>query len=120
MKDLNYFWFSAKYENRGYIPFKGSFALGYHYQMQATFKPLLNNYYSTIIEAPVFQPNMITKGLFMEHYRAHQFIAAGLMPVYTFNKQLHAKLEAYAVFSGAGDLNGMIITQPIWAPISTA
>ena len=34
----------------------------------------------------------------MEQYRAHQFIAAGLIPVYTFNKQLHAKFEAYLFF----------------------
>jgi NTE family protein len=31
----------------------------------------------------------------MEHYRANQFLAAGLMPVYNFSKQLHAKLETY-------------------------
>ena len=95
---LNYIWFTAKYENTGYVPIKGSFGLGYHFQMQATFKPLLTNYFSTIIEAPVFQPNIISKGLLMEHYRAHQFIAAGLMPVFTFNKKIHAKFEAYAFF----------------------
>ncbi len=73
-ESLNYFWFTAKYENTGYLPLKGSFSLGYHYQIQATFQPLLNNYYSSIIDAPAFQPNIISKGLFMEHYRAHQFI----------------------------------------------
>jgi len=94
----NFYWWSVKLEDCGFIPFKGKFSLGYYFRLQATFKPLLSNYYSTIIEAPVFQPNMITKGLFMEHYRAHQFLAAGLMPVYKFTKQLHAKLEAYAYF----------------------
>ena len=34
----------------------------------------------------------------MENYRAYHFIAAGLMPVYTFNNQIHAKMEAYAFF----------------------
>jgi NTE family protein len=34
----------------------------------------------------------------MQHYRANQFIALGLMPVYSFKKQIHAKLEAYAFF----------------------
>ena len=34
----------------------------------------------------------------MEHYRAHQFIAAGLMPVYSFNSKFYAKMEAYAFF----------------------
>ena len=95
---LNYLWFTAIYENTAYIPLKGSLSLGYHFLMQATFKPLQSNYFSTIIEAPVFQPNIITKGLFMEHYRAHQFIAAGLMPVYKFTRKIHAKMEAYAFF----------------------
>jgi len=97
-KRKNYFWFTARVENCGYVPIGGSFTLGYYFRAQATFKPLLSTYYSTIIEAPVFQPNIITKGLFMEHYRAHQFLAAGIMPVYSFSKQLHIKLEAYAYF----------------------
>ena len=95
---MNYYWLSARLENTGYVPIRGSFSLGYHYLMQATFKPVLSNYLSTIIEAPVFQPNIITRGLFMEQYRAHQFIAAGLMPVYSINRQVHVKLEAYGFF----------------------
>jgi NTE family protein len=95
---FNYYWLSACFENTGYIPLKGSLILGYHYVIQASFKPLLTNYYSTIIEAPAFQPNIISRSLFMEKYRAYQFIAAGLMPVYSFNRQIHAKLEAYGFF----------------------
>ncbi|MFH0759263.1 MAG: patatin-like phospholipase family protein [Bacteroidota bacterium] len=95
-QNMNYFWLSARYENSGYFPLRGSFSLGYYYLMQATFKPLLTNYYSSIIEAPAFQPNMLTRSLFMEAYRAHQFIGAGLMPVYSFRRNVHAKLEAYA------------------------
>jgi NTE family protein len=94
----SFFWWSLKLENSGFMPLKGSFSLGYHFRIQATFKPLLSNYYSSIIEAPVFKPNIITNGLFMEHYRAHQFFAAGLMPVYKITKHLHTKLEAYAYF----------------------
>jgi len=95
---LDYFWFSAKYENRGYVPLRSSFNLGYYMNLQATFKPLMSNYFSTLIEAPVFQPNIITKSLFMEHYRANQFFAIGLIPVYNFSKQFHAKAEAYMFF----------------------
>ena len=95
---LNYYWLSARFENIKYVPLKGSFSLGYHYVLQATFKPLLVNYFSTIIEAPVFQPNIITRSLFMEEYRAYQYIAAGIMPVYSFSRQIYAKLEAYGFF----------------------
>lgn len=95
---LRFLWFSSRFEARGYLPLKGAFSLGYYFQIEATFKPLLNNYFSTIIEAPAFRPNLITRGLFMEQYRAHQFIAAGLIPVYSFGDRLHMKLEAYAFF----------------------
>lgn len=93
-----FLWFRGRFETRGYVPLKGGFNLGYHFQMEATFKPLLNNYFSTMISAPAFQPNLITRGLFMEHYRAYQFIAAGLMPVYAFSERLNVKAEAYGFF----------------------
>ncbi|MCP4310074.1 MAG: hypothetical protein GY790_02325 [Bacteroidetes bacterium] len=92
---MNYYWLSARFENTGYLPLKGGFSLGYHYVMHAAFKPLLSNYFSTIIEAPAFQPNLITRTLFMEEYRAYQYIGAGILPVYSFGSGIHAKLEAY-------------------------
>ena len=95
-KKTEYFWFSAKYENRGYVPLGKAFNLGYYVNLHASFKPLLSNYFSTLIEAPVFQPTVITKSLFMEHYRANQFVALGVMPAYHFSKQFFAKAEAYA------------------------
>lgn len=95
---ISYTWISARFENTGYVPFQKGFSLGYHYVMDIGFKPLLSNYFSTIIEAPAFQPNLITRTLFMENYRANQFIAVGLMPVYSFGKNMHAKLEAYGYF----------------------
>jgi NTE family protein len=95
---LNFIWFTGRFESRGYIPFRGPFSLGYLTTIHATLKPLLNNYYSTIIEAPAFRPNIITKALFMEQYRAYQYIAAGLMPLYSLSDQLYAKMEAYAFF----------------------
>jgi NTE family protein len=93
-----FFWWSFRMENYGYIPFQSPFALGYYIHLHATFRPLLSNYYSTIIEAPAFQPNIVTKGMFMEKYRANQFLAAGLMPAWKFSNRLHAKLEAYTYF----------------------
>ena len=95
---LNYFWMSAGFEEKGHVPLTDQFKLGYYLKMQATFKPLQVNYFTSIIEAPVFRPNIITKSMFMREYRAHQFIAAGLTPLYTFSQQIHARMEAYAFF----------------------
>ncbi len=95
---LDYLWLSAKYENTGYVPMGSYFSLGYYINLQATFKPLLSTYFSTLLEVPVFQPNIVTKSLFMEHYRAFQFAAFGLMPVYKFSNRFFAKAEAYTFF----------------------
>lgn len=95
-KRKNFFSLSARFENTSYISLQGGFSLGTHLLVQSTFKPLLSNYYSTMIEAPVFRPNLVTRGLLMEEYRAHHFIAAGLMPTWSFSRQAHAKLELYA------------------------
>ncbi|HDR68596.1 MAG TPA: hypothetical protein ENN61_06040 [Bacteroidaceae bacterium] len=92
----NYFWFSARYEDISYIDLTPHFTLGTSLILQAAFKPLLSNYYSTIIEAPVFNPNIVTTRLFLENYRANQFISVGIMPVLKISKQIHVKLEAYA------------------------
>jgi len=93
-----FYWLSVHLENCGYIPITNSFSLGYYFRIEATFKPLLSNYFSTILEAPAFQPNIITNSLFLDQYRTYQFIAAGVMPVYKLTKQLHAKMEIYGYF----------------------
>jgi hypothetical protein len=35
----SFFWWSLKMENKGYVPLKMSFALGYYLHLEATFKP---------------------------------------------------------------------------------
>jgi len=95
---MNYYWLTLKYEHTGYFPVKGKFSLGYHFTAHAAIKPLLSNFISSIIEAPAFQPNLITKSLFMQPYRANQFLAAGIIPVFRLGEQVHAKLEAYGFF----------------------
>ena len=94
----NYYWISGKYRSSAYVPLKGSFSLGYLLEVQALFKPLQTNYYSSIIEAPAFRPNLVSKSQFLEAYRAHHYIGAGIMPVYNIRKNVHFKLEAYGFF----------------------
>ncbi|MEZ5070043.1 MAG: patatin-like phospholipase family protein [Bacteroidales bacterium] len=95
---MNYSWLSATLEEKGYLPLQGKWSLGYYFQLHASFKRLLSNYYATIIEAPSFRPTLISQSMFMENYRAHQFVAAGVMPVYRFSDLVHAKVEAYGFF----------------------
>ena len=93
-----YFWFGACYKDVSYFKLSKYFTLGTTFVAQLTIKPLLSNYFATIIEAPVFNPNMITNGLFLEEYRANNYLAAGVMPVLNISNQIHLKLEGYGFF----------------------
>ena len=92
----NYFWLGIKYEDLTYFDLSNRIVLGASIVAEARFKPLLSNYYSTIIEAPVFNPNIITSSLLLEQYRANQYFAVGLMPIFKISKKMNLKLEAYA------------------------
>ncbi len=94
----SYYWLSGRFLKTAYLPLTDRLSLGYHLEAQATFKKLMSNWYSTLIEAPVFKPTLASKALFMADYRAHQYFAAGLMPVYQLNNLSHLKLEAYSFF----------------------
>ena len=91
----NFFWGSFKYEDRSYYGVGNNIKMGYYFSAGYTYKPLLNNYYSTLIEAPAFNPNLITNGLFLEKYHAYEYLAAGLMPVYEMKENVFIKLEGY-------------------------
>jgi len=94
----SYYWVSGRYHRSGYVQMKNKWSLGYLLEAQALIKPLQSTYYSSLIEAPVFRPNLVAKAQFMEAYRAHFYLAAGIMPVYSISKNIHAKLEAYGYF----------------------
>jgi NTE family protein len=90
-----FFWANFKFEEKSYIKLNRKVNLGYYFSVNYALKPLLNNYSSTLIEAPVFDPNALTKSVFLEKFHAYQYIAAGLMPVYDINYLINLKLEAY-------------------------
>ena len=69
--------------------------MGYYFKAGYTYKPLLNNYIATIIEAPAFNPTIITNSVFMESYHAYEYMAAGVMPVYEIRDNIFIKMEGY-------------------------
>ena len=93
-----YFWVTALFKDVSYFKINRRFSLGASFIVNASLKPLLSNYYATIIEAPSFNPNIYTSILFLEQYRAYNYLAAGVMPVLNTTKQTHVKLEAHGFF----------------------
>lgn len=54
-----------------------------------------SNYESTILSAPAFNPTPESQTFFMDRYRAHDYLAAGVKVVTTPVKNLDFRLEAY-------------------------
>jgi len=85
--------YRAKYDR--YIPVTTRFTLGTYSELVYSTRNLLQNYTVTLIQAPAFQPTPSSRTVFNEVFRANQFVAVGLKPVYNFTDQIHIRGEAY-------------------------
>jgi len=96
LADRNSFWnLELSYKDVAFYKLSRKVALAYFVETEIAFKPLLSNYYSTLIEAPAFNPGFFTSALFLEKYRSYKYLAVGLIPVYQFRDQAHLKMEFY-------------------------
>ncbi|MFZ5939118.1 MAG: patatin-like phospholipase family protein [Bacteroidota bacterium] len=84
------------YRDMAYYRLNRKFSLAYFVEAELMFRPLLSNYYSTIIEAPAFNPGFFTQALFLEKYRSYQYLVLGAIPVYHLGNQSSVKLEVYS------------------------
>lgn len=71
------------------------FNLGYTAEMVVSSKNLMNNYTSSILQASAFTPTPHSKIMFNEVFRANQYVAAGITPIWKINKLLHLRADLY-------------------------
>ena len=69
--------------------------MGYLAEMVLSSKNLMNNYTSSILQAPAFTPTPHSKIVFNEAFRANQYVAIGLSPIIKFSRLLHLRLDMY-------------------------
>lgn len=75
-----------------------NFSLGWSANGVATFGPLYQNYTATLISAPAYAPTPATKNYFNIGFRADNYVAAGLIPVWrpVGNLQLRGDFHLFA------------------------
>lgn len=88
-------WLQYRGKFEQYYPLNSHVTLGAYGELALSMRKLLQNYTVSQIQAPVFQPTPHSKTVFNGAFSANQFAAIGLKPIYNFNKQLHARGEAY-------------------------
>lgn len=85
--------FRAKYDH--YYAVSSRISLGTYVELAYSNRKLLDNYTTSLIQAPAFRPTPHSKTVFNGNYSANQFAALGLKPIYYLSKQLHVRTEAY-------------------------
>lgn len=91
----NHEWYNLNIVWDNYFEKIGRFTFGFYSELMLSNQSLFNNYTSTMLFSPVFQPIPESKTLFLPNYRAHNFGAAGFKAIFSFNRSLETRLEAY-------------------------
>ena len=91
----NYSWLQISYKRESYHSMSKNFILGWMVEGLYSSKNFSNNYSATMMQAGSFTPTPHSKILYNEHFRANQFVAAGIKPIVPLNKLFHLRTELY-------------------------
>ena len=95
-KSLNFVQISAGIEH--YQDLNSRFILGLKGEFVFNNKRKLDNYTSSIIQAPAFTPTPHSMTSFNEAFRSDQYIAAGILPIWNIRPSLYLRGEFYGFF----------------------
>lgn len=84
-------WMQISYLNEAYHKISSSFSLGSHLEALYSSKNFSENYTATLLEAGEFSPTLHSKMTYNDAFRANQYVAAGLMPIYKLNSTFHLR-----------------------------
>ena len=88
-------WLQMKGEWEQYKTLSSHFNLGFTSELVISSKNLMNNYTASVLQAPAFTPTPHSQIVFNEAFRANQYVAFGLSPIWKFSKLLHFRLDMY-------------------------
>lgn len=89
-------WLMIKGQIQKYRTLNEHFNLGYMGEVVISSKNLMNNYTSSILQAPAFTPTPHSIIVFNEAFRANQYLAAGISPIIKLSRLLHFRTDFYA------------------------
>jgi len=89
-------WYAAKFNYQNYFLNKKHFKTGFYLEGVWSSQNFFNNYISSSIAAPAFNPIPESRTFFMPQFRTHTYAAVGLMNVVSFTRNIELRVEAYA------------------------
>ncbi|MDH6312127.1 NTE family protein [Parabacteroides sp. PFB2-10] len=94
-KEQHHSWLQMKGRLENYHVLSSRFNLGYSLETVISSKNLMNNYTSSLLQAPAFTPTPHSKIVFNEAFRANQYLAGGISPILKLSRVAHLRLDLY-------------------------
>lgn len=88
-------WGNFDVEGSGFFPFGKRFVLGVEGQAHWSTTKLQPTYEASIVRAKAFSPVPTSLDLYDPGFRANQWIAAGITPIFRINSIIHLRASAY-------------------------
>ncbi|MGD1844096.1 MAG: patatin-like phospholipase family protein [Salibacteraceae bacterium] len=88
-------WAQIKVNYDNYYKTRGRVYLGFMLEGVYSSQELFNNYTAAVAQAPSFQPTPESKTLFLETFRAYQYLAGGHKVIFNLFPNLDFRLEGY-------------------------
>ena len=88
-------WLQISYMKYAYHTMTPQFTLGWMAEMLYSSKNFSENYAATMLQAADFSPTPHSKIMYNEAFRANQFLAAGIKPIFVFNDMFQVRSELY-------------------------
>lgn len=88
-------WYQVKFIYDNYYKRKGYLRLGIYAEGAYSSQELFKNYTASILKAPAFQPTPESKTLFLESFRAYQYLAFGHKLIINIRENFDWRFEGY-------------------------
>ncbi len=88
-------WLQLSYYRERYHSLSSKFTLGWSVQGLFSSRNFSENYTATMLEAGEFSPTPHSKLTYNEAFRANQFVAGGVQPIFNLNDIFHIRSEFY-------------------------
>ncbi|MDO4164292.1 MAG: patatin-like phospholipase family protein [Bacteroides sp.] len=88
-------WLQISYMKEAYHAMSHKFTLGWQVDAVYASKNFSENYTATLMQACEFSPTPHSKLMYNEAFRANQFVAAGIKPIFVLNDMFQFRTEFY-------------------------
>ena len=89
-------WLQISYLKESYHPMSPRFTLGWMVEALYSSKNFSANYTATKMQAGEFAPTPHSKLIYNAAFRANQFVATGIKPIWNLSNTFHVRTELYA------------------------